>query len=156
MTEIKIRPAKVKDAIRLAQNLRPIDRLEVEAVSDEPDLRAALAKSLRMSFRTRAAYADGRLVCVWGISSRTALATTGTPWLLATTEINRPEVRREFLRRGADEMAKLTQGYSHGWNLVHESNRVAIRWLRFMGFDFPGDAVSLKGEPFLLFQKEFV
>jgi len=154
MTRIEIRPAQKKDALRLARNLRPIDRLEVEAMAGGQPLHKALIEVLGKSFRAKAGYLDAELVAVWGITAHTALSRDGTPWLLATNALDGKEARRAFLKMGQHEMHELTDGYHRLWNLVHESNHLAIKWLKFMGFTFPGRRFTLAGEPFLYFEKE--
>jgi hypothetical protein len=152
---VKIKPLREADLLKLEKTLREIDRLEVEAMLG-PDIRNALFICAQTSFRAKAAYANGKLVAAWGIGSRTPLSREGCPWLLATTEMDKPEVRKAFLQRSREEFEALTEGYHYCWNYVHAANRTAIKWLKWLGFTFTGDEATVAGEPFLYFKKEAI
>lgn len=150
---VKIKPLRDEDLLLLAQTIRDIDRLEVEAMLG-PDLEQALKICAETSFRGKAGYADGRLVAVWGIGSRTPLSREGSPWLLATTAMDDPAVRKAFLKHSRAEFEALIEGYHSCWNYVHEANRIAVKWLKWLGFSFTGEMATVGGEPFLFFKKE--
>jgi hypothetical protein len=151
---VVIRPLQPDDMLALAPRLRPLDALEVACMAPDQPVHEALVEAGRASLRGRAGFLDGDLVACWGVTARTPFSTEGTPWLLATDALERPEVRRAFIRHGREEHARLTEGFRYLWNLVHEDNCVAIRWLKHMGFRFPGNSVDLQGEPFLYFEME--
>ena len=148
-----IRPAGNEDLTLLASQMRDIDRLEVEAMTGR-DAASALMQFAPSSRRMTAGYADDRLVAVWGVSAPTLLSADATPWLLATDAIGDRDVRRTFLRLSRQEMERLVDGYRRLWNWVHADNAIAIRWLKWLGFQFPGAKSTVRGEPFLYFQKE--
>lgn len=151
---VEIRPLLPEHMLELAPRLRPMDALEVQCMAPDQPLHEALVEAAKSSFRGRAGFLDGDLVAVWGVAARTPFAVEGTPWLLATDALDRPEARRAFVRHGRAERNNLVAGFKRLWNFVHEDNRVAIRWLRHMGFRFPGIARSFMGEPFLYFEME--
>lgn len=151
----EIRALRDEDMLDLARRLRPMDRLEVtSAIPGEP-VDKVLLRSARTSTRSRAGFWQGDLVACWGIVPRDALSTDGAPWLLATDAIDDPEVRRAFIKHGAEEMHRLAHGFRYLWNLVHRENGTARRWLRFMGFEFRDPKeYTLSGEPFVRFEME--
>lgn len=154
---VEIRPLRDEDMLTLATRLRPLDALEVACVAPDKGIGEALQEAGRASLRGRAGFLDGDLVACWGVTARTPLALEGTPWLLATDALERPEVRRAFIKHGRPEFASLVTGFRYLWNLVHEDNRVAIRWLRHMGFQFTDPKTyRLQGEPFLRFHMEVI
>ena len=151
---VRIVPAREDDFEILARNIRDMDRLEVESVLGLT-VEEAFPQLHAESLRTRAGYHDGALVAVWGITAPTVISRTGTPWLLATKHLEAsPAARREVLRGSRREFDKLVEGYEMLWNYVHAENRVAIRWLRWLGFTFPDVRLTIGGQPFLYFQME--
>jgi hypothetical protein len=150
---VEIRDLRDEDMMRLAKRLRRMDRLEVTSMAPGQPLDDVLLASGRASLRGRAGFWNGELVACWGIAARTE--SEGAPWLLATDALDHKEVRRAFVRHGAEEMNRLTDGFRYLWNLVHRENGLARRWLRFMGFEFrdPKEYV-ISDEPFVRFEME--
>jgi hypothetical protein len=150
---VEIRVLRENDMLRLGNYLRPMDKLEVTSMVPDRPLHDVLVASGRASIRGRAGFWKGNLIACWGVAARSQY--DGAPWLLATDAIDLPEVRRAFIRHGAEEMHHLADGFRHLWNLVHRDNDKARRWLRFMGFEFhdPKEYV-ISGEPFIRFEME--
>lgn len=152
---VTIKALEQEDIDRMVIEMRGIDRLEAEAMSGCLDLAAVLERAGSVSKRARAGYADDRLIAIWGIAAPTLLSSNGCPWLVATDAIMDKDVRRAFLRHSLREYGLLVEGYSHLANFVHRNNAAAIRWLKWLGFDFPSPvAQNINGEPFLYFKKE--
>lgn len=152
---VDIRPLRDEDMRALSARLRSMDRLEVVCAMPGQPVDAALVEAGRNSIRSRAGFWNGDLVACWGIVPRDAAHGDGAPWLLATDAIDRPEVRRAFIRHGSTEMQSLVNGYGRLWNVVHRDNATARRWLRFMGFEFRDPKEYLiSGEPFVRFEME--
>lgn len=150
-----ILPLRDEHMMHLAGHLRPMDRLEVVSLMPDQPVSDVLVASARASLRGRAGFWNGDLVACWGVTPRTAAADEGAPWLLATSLIDRPEVRRAFVTHGKAEMLRLTEGFHHLWNVVHRENIVARRWLRVMGFEFRDtQEYFMSGEPFVRFEME--
>ena len=154
MRAVLIKPLEDGDIEKMKQTIRDIDRLEVKAMLGE-NLDNALHITAQISFRAKAGYYEDALVAIWGIGSRTPLSREGNPWLLATTEMDRPEVRKAFLKHCREEFDALVDGYHYCWNYVHARNRTAIRWLKWLGFEFMNDETLVDGEPFRFFKKEY-
>jgi hypothetical protein len=150
---VEIRNLRDEDMLRLARGLRRMDQLEVTSMAPDQPLDSVLLASGRASLRGRAGFWNGELVACWGIAARTE--SEGAPWLLATDALDHKEVRRAFVRHGAEEMNRLTDGFRYLWNLVHRENGLARRWLRFMGFEFRDPKeYMISDEPFVRFEKE--
>lgn len=149
----EIRALRERDMLSLSRSLRRMDRLEVSAMAPGRSIEDVLVSSARTSERCRAAFQDGDLVACWGVVPRSHM--DGAPWLLATDAIDRPDVRRAFVRHGTQELARLTEGFRHLWNFVHRDNGVARHWLCFMGFEFrDAREYVISGQPFVRFEME--
>lgn len=151
MMDVRISDLSQDDLQEMAQNIRPMDRFEADIVSGGQSIENVLDGLLRKSRRARAAYVGSDLVAIYGVVSQTLLSSTGNPWLLATRKIEGVEVRREFIRRTEQEVRWLCEGYDHLWNIVSNDNTVAIRWLRWIGFQFDADVINVRGHPFRRF-----
>lgn len=140
------------DLINIAANIRDIDRFEFEIMGGGAPLSESLAHMKAKSVRARAAYWDGQIVAAYGLLAPTALSFEGNPWLVSTHALNDRNVRREFIRYTEQEFTWLCQGFDHLWNIISPKNTVAIRWLRWLGFQFDEQAFEIQGHPFLKFQ----
>lgn len=142
------------DSIRvMAEKMRPMDRFEFDVQTFGGDVVEELTKMCDRG-NALAGYVDGELVCIYGVCKGTTLTKSGTPWLLATDEVEKPHVRRVFLERGHDELASIGRRFRRLWNVVSEDNRIAIRWLKWLGFTFDGTEYWLQDHRFLRFEME--
>lgn len=140
------------DAELMAERMRDMDRAEFTAMTHGEPHRDSLIKLMRGSRVAKAAYVDGYLVAVYGVIARNALTTEGHPWLAATDRIDRKDVRRLFIKHTRTEFASMIGGFSYLWNLVSDDNDVAIRWLKWIGFEFDGSSYEIGGLRFLKFE----
>ena len=125
---IKMRFPNERDIIDLAEYMRQADIDELEAVCDLSPLDAVRA-SVRLSDPNFlfAAHADGRLLCIGGVSVE------GAPWLLATDLMFRYSKRlTRDARRGVRMML---EKYPILSNVVDARHARAIRWLEAIGFE---------------------
>jgi len=150
---VTIKPLDDHDMALLAGQMREIDQFEFRVMSGGKPLRQVLDDVLKFAGPGRAAYFDGKLVAVYGVTAQTVLARDATPWMAATNEINSPKVRRAVVEHSKRELMDMAGPYSRLWNVVSEGNRVAIRWLKWMGFTFDGD-VMIGPHRFLKFEME--
>lgn len=137
----------------MAQNMRAADRREYQAMMPNEPASLGLDRIRRQSRQAYAGLVDGRLAVIYGILAPTVLSTEGHPWLLATDEIERPAVRRALALRSKNEAARLLTGFEHYSNWCDVTNRVVIRWLKWLGFTFGTQTVSLGGVEFVKFWK---
>lgn len=144
---IEIRPATVADAHALV--LRAADRAEVEALTGrEP--REALVASVERSASAWAGYADGELVCLFGVVPMTLVGVTGVPWLLGADAVTR--YGRPFLRRNRLYVREMLRAFPVLRNVVYARNTVSIRWLAWLGFTLgTPQPMGVRGLPFIPF-----
>ena len=150
MTTYSIEPATWEHAQELADHMRAPDKREVWAAAHhEPE--QAVCLSLAASRDARTGLADGEVVCMFGVGSLTILSLTGIPWLLATKKLD--QHGRAFLRRNRKVLADMGDGYPLLRNHVDARNKVAIRWLRWLGFTIlPPETYGVDQLPFHPFE----
>jgi hypothetical protein len=148
VVDIQIVPARAAHVRTIARRMREADRDEVVAGSGRTPA-GALIFSLRKSSCAWTALIDGVPEVMFGVGDLNILAGVGAPWLLGTDAIDRHYIA--FLRRSVDWRDQLLRRYPTMRNLVHDRNRAAIRWLRWLGFKL-SDPVSLNGHAFRLFE----
>jgi hypothetical protein len=151
--EIVVHEMRPSDIEEMDREMRDLDRREFVAMSGQNDVRPELSKLLRRSLKPRVARTgDGRMIAVYGIISPTVLSTLGHPWLAGTDLVAHPAVRRGFLERSRIEFAELARGFTSLWNVVSDENKAAIRWLKWLGFEFPGESYEVGGMNFEKFE----
>lgn len=124
-------PATEADARELVPLLRAPDRAEVLALGVDPV--EGLLTSLRSSqeaYTARAA--DGRIICMAGVSPATLTGPTGVPWLLGSDLV--PVYRRPFMLETRAMVARWLTLFPVLRNIVDARYAAAIRWLRWLGF----------------------
>lgn len=132
-------PATEADARELVPLLRAPDRAEVLALGVDPV--EGLLTSLRSSqeaYTARAA--DGRIICMAGVSPATLTGPTGVPWLLGSDLV--PVYRRPFMVETRAMIARWLTIFPVLRNVVDARYEAAVRWLAWLGFAI--------GEPFPL------
>lgn len=147
-----IRPATQDDLEYVAHHMREADRMEVAARSGRTPI-----ESLRMGYErsTPHAYAgvdpNDLPMCIFGVvSDPNNLA--GAVWLLGTDEIVKQRYR--FLRESRGFLSELLERWPLLHNLCDQRNRVHIRWLQWMGFEFHSVVhVGEENLPFYYFSK---
>ena len=127
-----IRQATLADCIKLAPNLREADKEELLLSSGEEPLEA-LISSLQASTEFNAIINDqGQVIGLFGVA--TVDEDLGTPWLLGSDAIK--DISKEFMCGSLAWIERVQDKYSILFNYVHEKNKVAIKWLRKLGFVF--------------------
>lgn len=143
-------PATFKHAEELAENMRWADCEEVWAVGHLYPLQATLL-SLEASRDVWTGLADGKIVCMFGVGAAMILSTTGVPWLLTTELVN--EHAKPFLRRNKKVVKEMRDKYPLLRNYVDERNTVAVKWLKWLGFEvLPSIPFGIEGLPFHSFE----
>ena len=140
-------PELVKHVVDRA---RDADRIEFHHAAQRPI--ADVVDEMLGECQGYVAAVDDEPVAVYGVISRRLLSQSAQPWLIASREVERPNVRRMFLRHGRDELARISANYSYLWGAVHDENAVAIRWLKFMGFRMV-DRIGVNGAGFFRFER---
>ncbi|MEM8838115.1 MAG: hypothetical protein AAGE89_08485 [Pseudomonadota bacterium] len=150
---LEIREATRADIPGLVADMRGIDRLEARLTMGNRDLHEVMQVMFDRSDVIRAGLYGGRIAAIYGRAPISVLGGECMPWLASTTLIEEPKVKTLFIRHTRSELARLTDGFVLAWNLVHEKNRLAIRWLKWAGFTFDDKRIPVNGNAFLRFSK---
>ena len=154
MAQPWIRPARRSDVDLLAPRLREIDQREARAISGLPSA-AALALSFKWSIRAWTAVIEGRVALMWGVGRLGGLlGFVGAPWLLASDILEQRSVALAFIRQSKPYARELERGFRRLENLVHAENRLAVRWLKWLGFNFAETPERFNGENFYRFWRD--
>ena len=129
-------PARVVPAVaahvgELAPRLREADRREIRAAFGRP-AEAILGAGFRNARRCWTVLAGRRPVAMFGVGRRPQ-PRVGTAWLLASEEFGR--FRGQLRREGPYWAEVLMAGHDVLANFVLAENRLAIRWLTWLGFE---------------------
>lgn len=141
----------------MAREMRAEDRAEMAAMSGKPDteeerLEALLGLLGRSRGLAKAGFYDGQLVNVWGVISRTVLSTTGHPWMVTSDLATLRPVRRAMAHRcRAAFLDCIPSHVSELWNVVDVRNGAAIRWLKWLNFQFDPEPIEHGGAVWLKF-----
>jgi hypothetical protein len=129
--------------------MRQADVDEVAASGKEPYL--ALADSLNSSIMAWTGLVDDEPVCVFGVAPLDILSGIGSPWLLGTGFL--PRYAMTFLRMNKAYVQKMSELFPHLENYVDARNKLSIRWLKWLGFQFDAQPVpyGIWGTPFYRF-----
>lgn len=136
--------AEADIAYLLAAGLREADRLELDAsgISEEE----GLAGSFAATPDCKTVVFDGRPVAMFGAAPVEG-SRVGIVWFLGTAEMTNISTR--FLRESKRWLEKISTDYDLLTNVVHQSNKLHIRWLRWLGFVF----LSRRHGPFVEFAR---
>jgi len=131
-------PAMPADARELASVLRPEDRAEVLALLGPVDPVEGPADGLLQGLASaREAWTArddaGRIICMAGVSPLSLIGSTGVPWLLGSDLVT--VHRRAFMVESRRLVAHWLTLYDELRNVVDARYVVAIRWLRWLGFE---------------------
>lgn len=149
MTKYAIEFASLDDTMAIADGMRKPDEEEVWAAAHMTPVQAVLHSC--SGCKPKVGLADGRPVCLFGVSSNTALSFTGTPWMLATDELELHQ--KPFIRRCRPVMAEMKEEFDLLRNWVDARNTIAIRWLEWLGFEVhEPQPFGVEGLPFHLFE----
>ncbi len=158
MADLVIRRARQADAAALAEDLRPQDAREIQAMhGGAVDLAEAIRHSIAVSTHAWTAYAGERVAMIGGVAALGTLlgGNIGSPWLLGSSVMfRRPGA---LTRTGRRYVAFMHTIYPELSNLIDHRNAVSIAWLRRLGFTVHTDAPVLCGPaqvPFYRFSKK--
>ena len=130
-------PARVVPAVAahveaLAERLREADRREIRAAFGRPPgaiLKAGFGNAKRC---WTVLAGDGRPIAMFGVGRRPH-PRIGTAWLLASEDFER--YGRQLRREGPYWVDALMSGHDVLTNFVPDANRIAMRWLVWLGFE---------------------
>lgn len=115
----------------LLSDLREADRLELEALrgwTAEQELREAV----RITPHARSCIAEGKVLAIFGDSRHDEFI--GIPWMVSSNAISRHA--RSFLVCCAEVIEDMRTRHQYLVNFADTRNNIAIRWLKWCGFEF--------------------
>lgn len=143
-----IRPAVADDAEVMSILARYEDVEEVKAVSGT-GVYDAVMTGIEMG-GARAVHAESGLLCVFGVSTMSALNGVGIPWMISSKVMVNHQF--EFARSSKLYFDHLTQGYDLLFNYVDDRYTASKRWLRWLGFHLgPPEPYGVAEMPFRRF-----
>lgn len=144
--KIDITVATVEDIELMARIARIQDKKEMYRSGGRKPLEA-LMRSFKLSNKCYAGFYDGKLIAVFGIVTISAISRTGSPWMIASKEIEDHQIM--FLRACRWVMDDLKHGYESLYNYVDNDNMMSIQWLKWLGFKLE------EPQPYGKFRKPF-
>ena len=124
-------PATKEHVIELAPHTREGDREELwSSLRMEPE--EGLIRALEGSFDAEAVMADGKLMCVYGVSQTSIMSDVGFPWLITHRDIKKH--LRPLMAGTKKHLDKLRKSFDILENHVDARNTSEIRWMKWMGF----------------------
>ena len=149
---LEIVDALHSDAIELAPQLRPIDKLEVEATGNTPEKSLINSFNLPKSRVYSGVDSDRKVIFMCGVSQCPNNPKNGVIWML-TSELAK-EHKKSILKLSKPKIKDLCKGFNNVYNLIHKDNKSSIRWLEWCGFEVVKNrAYKLGGEDFYLLMK---
>lgn len=132
----------------IAAAMRQADRDEI-LILNGVTAREGLDVSLAQPGKHWTGMIDGAPVAIFGVVPVTTVGGAAVIWLLGTNAI--AHYPRLFARFSRTVVAELLDHYDVLLNIVHADNRVALRWLQWLGATFKrnDDKVyfELRGRP---------
>lgn len=130
--KVEIVPADLMHIEEIAPRLRQADIDEMWSAYRHQPL-DGLTRSLEISSEVWAGSVNSELVCLFGIGPICLMTGRGTPWFVATDAITRYQFT--FLTYCAPIVDYMLDVFPHLENQVDARNKVAIRWLKWLGFE---------------------
>ena len=127
----RVVPAVESHVASLAPRIREADRYEIRAAFGRP-AEVILRSGFRNARRCWTVLGGGRPVAMFGVGRRPQ-PRVGTAWLLASEEFGR--YRGQLRREGPYWVDVLMAGHDVLANFVMADNRLAVRWLAWLGFE---------------------
>jgi len=132
----------------LATTMRQVDRDEVWAANHSTPLRA-LTNGVSLTEEPFTGLVDGKVVCIFGVSTMSFLSEDGTPWLLGSDLIE--ENKHVFLRMNRVYTREIKKRYKSLSNYIDVRNTKTLVWLKWLGFTIHDPAPH--GPDNMLFRK---
>lgn len=147
--KIEVRYSVPADVPPIVADARPADVIEFAALGYSVE--RAMVHGMEVSDWTGTCLIDEVPVCMFGVAAVDILAGMGQPWLVTSNAVARHE--RMFLRRCRAVVDAMLRSYPRLTNIVHDDNVRAIKWLRWLGFEFKDTPMVVNGVAFRQFRK---
>ena len=132
MPDVVVRTACEVDGEALASAIRDDARAAIDELTGLSPAVVAAA-NVRRSTRSWAAFIDGDMVALFGVSPVTAVSVVGQPWFFATSAIGRHPTA--VLRRCRTFVDQMQEGFDLLRGYVRAGNARGVAWARWLGFD---------------------
>lgn len=147
---IRVVPATPAHVARVANALRPIDRVEAEAFGT--DAKTMLRRTLANADEAWTAFHDGAPFAMFGVSTVSLVEWTGRPWFVGSEKVL--SCARQLLTGGPGFIDRWHDRFRYLENWVSADNAEAIRMLRRWGFVVESEPVEFGGVAFLPFRRD--
>lgn len=141
-------PVEAWHVERIAGAMRQADRDEILKLNGVTP-RQGLDLSLAQYGKHWTGLVDGVPVAIFGVVPVSVIGGAGVVWLLGANDVMRH--RHIFARVSREIVSTLLEDYDVLMNIVHAENRVALRWLAWLGATFKqsGNRVyfEIRGKP---------
>lgn len=150
----RIVPATIEHAHAIAEKARPADVAELWTSSRTTPFEAML-RGMERTARPFVAIYEGEPACMFGASPFSIMGGMGCAWMIGSTVLNRPGAQRDLLRLSVPVVEHMQDQFPRLlYNFVDQRNHSAIRWLRWLGFEFSDPMpYGEDGLPFLPFYR---
>lgn len=146
MAAAEVLPVTADDVAEILPIVRQADIDEITEALGIP-MERALREAITGSLNARKIVVNGLIVAVFGDATYSILGSVGVPWLISTVHVDRHA--RAFLKVCKPEVRGMLTRHSHLINYVDARNTAAIRWLKWLGFEFgPAVPYGPHGFPF--------
>lgn len=132
MTVYRVVPATLEHIDEILPNLRRADVVEGE-IATGLSAKEALVLSVQSSFEAIAAYADDRLVMLAGVVPASLISSNAAPWMVGTDELTKHAFK--LCRENRRYVKKWLTWFPYLENWVDAENKVALKWLKWLGFE---------------------
>lgn len=126
-------PVEAWHVEHVAAAMREGDRTELRVLNNIAP-REALDVTLAQRGEHWSGLIDGVPAVIFGVVPLSLAGGAGVIWLLGTDAVT--QHRRLFLRASREVVARFFEQYDVLVNVVHVENRVALRWLQWLGATF--------------------
>ncbi len=131
-TDCRVRPARIADVFPLYREMRVADMLEIIGLNHHP------WEALNQSFKESAKVftletKEKDVIAMFGVCA-THVPTIGCVWLLGTERMR--TIKSTFVRNSKEWVDELMGNYRCVINVVSTSNKLSMRWLKWLGAEF--------------------
>lgn len=145
----EVLPVSAEDVPAILPLVRQADIDEITEALGIP-MEEALLDAVTDSLNAKKIVVNGQVVAVFGDAIHNILGSIGIPWLISTVHVERNALA--FLKVCKPEVQGMLTRHHHLINYVDARNTAAIRWLKWLGFEFgPATPYGPKGFPFYPF-----
>ena len=148
-----VRQARITDAIHLAKDLKPLDKLEIKYSHDDTPLDALLSCFDQKDAENYTIVDhNGVIYGMFGVNSDPDVEGFGVIWLLSSAKLQKFPV--SFFKESIKWIEKLHKNYDHIYNFVYEKNWQSLKWLQLCGFEpIARKKIGKYNKPFILIMR---